>query len=107
MISTHVLDTSLGSPAAGVVVHLEKQLGAGWSKLARETTNNDGRIVFNSPAETGVYRLQFQVEDYFRKHKISAFFPSVPVIFSIRDTQRKYHVPLLLNPYGYSTYRGS
>lgn len=107
MISTHILDTSLGHPAAGVSVALEKQQGTGWSAVASERTNSDGRIAFACPPEAGTYRLQFQLEDYFQKQKTQAFFPSATVLFRITDTSRRYHVPLLLNPYGYSTYRGS
>src|SRR5580704_3450632 len=102
MISTHVLDTCLGSPAAGILVELEKESGGSWSRLASETTNADGRIVFNCPAEAGLYRLHFQTDAYFKRNKLTGFFPSVPVMFSITDLSRKYHVPLLLNPYGYS-----
>lgn len=107
MISTHILDTSLGHPAANVTVQLEKQDGKKWLPVATEKTNQDGRISFSNEAEAGTYRLQFWVEDYFKSHKQTPFFSLVPVIFTITDTKRKYHVPLLLNPYGYSTYRGS
>lgn len=107
MISTHVLDTSLGNPAAGVSVLLEKKTGNDWVAISQETTNADGRIVFQCPYEAGTYRLLFQTDAYFAKNKIQSFFTLVPVLFEIKDTTRKYHVPLLLNPYGYSTYRGS
>lgn len=107
MMSTHVLDTSLGNPASGVQVQLEKQSGNDWTQLASETTNADGRIVFQCPYEAGTYRLIFQVDAYFKKNQIASFFTVIPVTFQITDTTRKYHVPLLLNPYGYSTYRGS
>jgi 5-hydroxyisourate hydrolase len=107
MISTHILDTSLGHPAANVTVDLEKKEGEKWKLIATEKTNQDGRIAFVHPPEGGTYRLQFHVEDYFKKNNHIPFFTLVPVIFSLSDTQRKYHVPLLLNPYGYSTYRGS
>lgn len=107
MISTHILDTSLGHPASGVTVQLEKKDGSSWDILATEKTNPDGRIAFSSAAEEGSYRLQFFVEDYFKQQKQTPFFPLVQVQFDISDTGRKYHVPLLLNPFGYSTYRGS
>lgn len=107
MISTHILDTSLGNPAAQVPVVLEKKSGTSWSVLANEKTNNDGRIVFATAAEAGIYRLTFQVEDYFKKNNLQPFFLDAPVTFHITDTHRKYHIPLLLNPFGYSTYRGS
>lgn len=103
MISTHILDTSLGNPASGVKVILEKDNKA----LSSGATNNDGRIVFDIPYEPGVYKLTFEIEDYFKKQGIDPFFMNTPIIFKITNTQRKYHVPLLLNPYGLSTYRGS
>ncbi|MGE3262339.1 MAG: hydroxyisourate hydrolase [Bacteriovoracia bacterium] len=107
MISTHILDTSLGNPAAQVTVQLEKKDGGSWDILATEKTNADGRIAFDCALEAGGYRLQFFVDDYFKKNNVKPFFTIVPVHFEISDTKRKYHVPLLLNPYGYSTYRGS
>lgn len=107
MISTHVLDTSLGRPAAGVWVELDRKSGDDWTSVDRQASNSDGRIVFNDQAAAGTYRLQFHLDDYFRKNQITPFFTIAPVIFQISDLTRKYHVPLLLNPYGYSTYRGS
>lgn len=107
MISTHVLDTSQGNPAQGVSVQLERQSGSDWKLVAREQTNADGRIVFDCPYEAGTYRLIFQTDAYFAAKGIHTFFTVVPVTFQITDTARKYHVPLLLNPYGYTTYRGS
>lgn len=107
MISTHILDTSLGHPAEGVSVYLETKEGEKWKPIANEKTNADGRIAFACPANPGTYRLIFRVESYFKKNKVTPFFTKIPVIFQIVDTKRKYHVPLLLNPYGYSTYRGS
>lgn len=108
MISTHVLDTSRGNPAAGVTVTLEKKSsGENFTKIGQAETNADGRIVFDCPYEAGTYRLVFQADGYFKKNQISSFFTVIPVSFEITDVTRKYHVPLLLNPYGYSTYRGS
>lgn len=107
MISTHVLDTSKGVPAKDVHVTLEKHNGSVWTVLFEDKTNADGRIVFNTPAIAGDYRLIFDIVDYFKKNNQESFFLDTPVAFKITDTNRKYHVPLLLNPYGYSTYRGS
>lgn len=107
MISTHILDTSLGHPAAGVPVELARKSGSEWQTVATDKTNADGRIAFSAAFEKGSYRLLFQTEDYLRKNGGQIFFPAVQVEFVITDTARKYHVPLLLNPYGYSTYRGS
>lgn len=107
MISTHILDTHKGEPAPDVQVVLQKKDGDNWTDLKTDTTNNDGRIVFDCSKEKGLYRLIFEVEAYFNKSNQEHFFPTVPVIFNIQNTDRKYHVPLLLNPYGFSTYRGS
>lgn len=107
MISTHILDTSVGMPAPGVEVKLEKYDGKSWQAVDANKTNDDGRIAFNCPAEQGVYRLIFEVDQYFETRQVENFFLRTPVTFKITDTNRKYHVPLLLNPFGYSTYRGS
>lgn len=107
MISTHILDTSLGRPAESVIVTLEKKIGDAWTTIKNDQTNSDGRIVFDCPYEAGQYRLTFQIENYFKKQNVSSFFMSVPVAFNVTDINRKYHIPLLLNPFGYSTYRGS
>lgn len=107
MISTHILDTSLGVTAKEVRVELAKYENDKWQVISAEKTDSDGRINFNCSQEPGVYRLKFEVEDYFMKNKITPFFLVAPVVFKIVDTNRKYHIPLLLNPYGYSTYRGS
>lgn len=105
MISTHILDTTKGLPASGVSVVLEKHQESGWTEIGKEKTNTDGRIVFQCPKEQGVYRLTFCIEEYYETEE--HFFMNTPIIFQIKNTERKYHVPLLLNPYGYSTYRGS
>jgi 5-hydroxyisourate hydrolase len=107
MISTHILDTSTGNPASGVLVSLEKQVEGVWKGLQKEKTNGDGRIAFDCPREAGDYRLTFGVAEYFRAQQKTPFFLDVPVSFEISDTGRKYHIPLLLSPYGFSTYRGS
>jgi hydroxyisourate hydrolase len=107
MISTHILDTSLGMPAKDVRVVLEKFDGSTWVVLFTDKTNIDGRIVFGTLAISGNYRLTFDTVEYFKKNNQDSFFLDTPVAFKITDTNRKYHVPLLLNPYGYSTYRGS
>ncbi|PCJ83464.1 MAG: hydroxyisourate hydrolase [Flavobacteriales bacterium] len=110
-ITTHVLDTSKGKPAEGISILLEKPTGEGnWEKIAEGITNSDGRISDllgeNETLEPGVYRLIFQTGDYFATNDLNSFYPEVPIIFETCDTEH-YHVPLLLNPYGYSTYRGS
>lgn len=107
MISTHILDTSVGNPAADVKVTLEILEGNEWSEIITGVTNSDGRFVFENDNSPGKYRINFFTEEYFQKSKTECFFLQTPVAFKITDTNRKYHVPLLVNPFGYSTYRGS
>lgn len=112
LITTHVLDTSRGRPAVGVRVslafHEEK---ASWTALADGVTNSDGRISDFLPESTklatGVYRLTFDTASYFQDSGVEGFYPSIVITFQIRDPAAHYHVPVLLSPYGYSTYRGS
>lgn len=111
-ITTHVLDTARGRPAEGIVVRLERREETGaWSELARGTTDADGRINGllrdGAPLAAGTYQLRFATADYFAALGARGFYPEVPVIFRIDDPSGHYHVPLLLCPYGYSTYRGS
>jgi 5-hydroxyisourate hydrolase len=111
-ISTHVLDTSTGSPAGGVLIKLERNTpGTGWTLLTEALTDTSGRagqlIPANDHLHAGSYRLRFDVETYFADQQKETFFPEVTIQFEIRDDQSHYHVPLLLSPYGYSTYRGS
>ena len=105
MISTHILDTSVGLPAANVAVLLEKKVSTNWAKVGEGRTNSDGRHAFDCPFESGDYRLTFMIEDYFQGRE--SFFLDTSILFRVKDAARKYHVPLLLNPYGLSTYRGS
>jgi len=107
MISTHILDQMLGLPAANVKVSLDKRENDTWKQIDEQLTNDDGRISFSSPSTEGVYRLTFDIDPYFKKLNQEHFFLRTPLIFQVKDPKRKYHVPLLLNPYGYSTYRGS
>ena len=110
-ITTHVLDTALGQPAEGIAASLEMLVGEHWKELASGSTNGDGRIGDLLPPshklERGVYRMTFQTASYFRKKNAAGFYPYVPVVFEVRDTSAHYHIPLLLSPFGYSTYRGS
>ena len=108
-ITTHVLDTSLGQPAAGVPVTLDAREGAaGWKLLGRGATDADGRLrnLAPGPLPAGTYRLTFDTRSYFESRRTASFYPEVAVVFEVRDAA-KYHVPLLISPYGYSTYRGS
>ena len=105
-LSTHVLDTSLGKPAAGVTVVLESVAG---EALGDGITDGDGRVGSIGPVrlESGDYRLRFASGGYFAAQGVEAFYPEVVVVFTIADAAQHYHVPVLLNPFGYSTYRGS
>lgn len=106
-ISTHILDTAKGNPADGVSITLQKQTGKSWAEVGKGATNADGRCSFEAPGEGGNYQLLFHVESYLKKNASAAFYTEIPVVFKIEDTGRKYHIPLLLSPFGYSTYRGS
>jgi 5-hydroxyisourate hydrolase len=105
-ISTHVLDTSLGRPATGVAVTLEQ--GPDWTEVGSGRTGDDGRIAeLGSPRARGDYRLRFDTGAYFGTAGAAAFFPEVTVQFTVERPEEHHHVPLLLSPFGYSTYRGS
>jgi 5-hydroxyisourate hydrolase len=110
-ISTHVLDTSLGRPAANVKVVLDSQTTAGtWTEAGRSATNADGRCKDLSSAKSltpGIYRLTFDTAAYFSARKIESLYPQVIIVFEIKNAEEHHHIPLLLSPYGYSTYRGS
>ncbi len=110
-ITTHILDISAGVPAIGVPVKLERETAEGWEVIGNGTTDDDGRLsnLLGSKAilQTGNYRLTFDTETYFAIQQIEGFYPQVTVAFTVRDAAQHYHVPLLLNPFGYSTYRGS
>lgn len=109
-ITTHILDTTKGQPAADVTVALFQQTGRSWRKLARGVTNADGRIIDLVPHETvlewGIYKLKFFTEEYFARDGTVTFYPFVEICFDVTGADH-YHVPLLLNPFGYATYRGS
>lgn len=110
-ITTHVLDTSQGKPAAGMIVELDLLKESAWQSIGQGTTDADGRISDllppNHKLTKGIYRLTFQTRAYFEKKTPGYFYPFIPILFEIKDTDAHYHVPLLLNPFGYSTYRGS
>ena len=102
-ISTHVLDTAKGKPAANVAITLEIDRG-GWTVIASGVTNDDGRLnLVDDPPEPATYRIIFDTGAY----DSNGFFPRVTIEFAVRGGAPHYHVPLLLSPYGYSTYRGS
>jgi 5-hydroxyisourate hydrolase len=110
-ITTHVLDISIGRPAAGVPVILEiEKTGGGWKELSRGATDSDGRLrhlLAPGSLVDGTYRLTFETAQYFRSRKTEGLYPQVSIVFQVRDAKQNYHIPLLLSPFGYSTYRGS
>jgi 5-hydroxyisourate hydrolase len=109
MISTHVLDTSLGHPAAGITVRLFRIRGDARELIATGRTDSDGRIspIFGGELEAGIYELLYSAAEYFHATKTPTFFDDIPVRFAMTPTKHKLHIPLLLAPFGYSTYRGS
>lgn len=109
-ITTHVLDTAAGKPAAGINVTLERQDKKAWKLIGKGKTDADGRLktlMQEGKLPAGNYRLTFAVESYFKKQKVPSFYQQIPIQFQIKGPSQHYHVPLLLNPFGYSTYRGS
>ena len=110
-LSVHVLNLQDGLPSADVRVTLEQQTGNSWTLLNSGTTNAQGRIPALYPEsktlEKGTYRVTFKTGDWFRAHNAPTFFPEVPVIFAVDGAVAHYHIPLLLSPYGFSTYRGN
>jgi 5-hydroxyisourate hydrolase len=111
-ITTHILDTSTGRPVAGVDVVLEVQRSPGeWAPVGRGTTDAYGRLrtlmPAGTPLEPATYRLVFHTKPYFQRSDTTTFYPHVVVVFDVGGGEAHYHVPLLLSPFGYSTYRGS
>jgi 5-hydroxyisourate hydrolase len=118
-LSTHVLDAALGQPAAGLSVRLDSATEHGWTTLAETRTDEDGRVreafagvdlgdANEADGAVGRYRLVFDTGEYFAARGVKEFFyPEVAVCFTVTDPAAHYHVPLLLSPFSYSTYRGS
>jgi 5-hydroxyisourate hydrolase len=111
-ISTHVLDTAKGKPAAGVPVRLERQDSSGkWAPVGEAQTNQDGRCAQLLPdgatLAEGVYRLTFDTASYFAACGTDGLYPVVEIVFRVRSGESHFHIPLLLSPNGYTTYRGS
>ena len=111
-ITTHVLDTAKGCPARGVPVVLEcRETSGRWREVAKGTTNGDGRLTDLLPPafklKRGVYRLTFETAAYFRSCGTRTFYPWATVAFTVQEPREHFHVPLLLSPFGFSTYRGS
>lgn len=110
-ITSHVLDTTLGRPAAGVPVVLEHETEKGWKTLGKGATNSDGRITTLLPdgaiLREGKYRLLFDTAAYSAAQKEQPFYPQICIIFRVADGSQHYHIPVLLSRFGYTTYRGS
>jgi 5-hydroxyisourate hydrolase len=110
VITTHVLDTAEGQPARGVPVRLERLEGDHWHLIGAGETDDDGRLrtlTPPGPVATGRYRIAFDTGAYFAAEGIEGFFPVAEIQFVVRDGAAHHHVPLLLSPFGYTTYRGS
>jgi 5-hydroxyisourate hydrolase len=103
-VSAHVLDATLGAPAAGVTVSLVRESAGGWEAIESGSTDSGGRHRFEARTPPGVYRLVFGTGGYFAARGAAAFYPEVTITFTV--TEGHYHVPLLLSPFAYSTYRG-
>jgi 5-hydroxyisourate hydrolase len=109
-ITTHVLDTSTGRPAANITAILEFQIAGSWKQLGEGKTDGDGRLkglLGLAKLEAGVYCLTFATGEYFAAREVEPLYPHVSIVFEVRDAAQHYHIPLLLSPFGYSTYRGS
>ncbi len=111
-ITTHILNTSKGRPAANVDVQLLVQRETAWETLGKERTDTDGRTGFvpadvNGHLQAGNYKIKFFTEQYFKEQKIDTFYPWVEIAFKLPDNTGHYHIPLLISPFGFTTYRGS
>lgn len=110
-ISTHVLDISHGRPGSGVDVTLEFRTATGWEVKGRDTTDDDGRIsrLLSEEEELvkGTYRVTFDTGSYYRLKGQECFYPQVVIVFEVTRADEHYHIPLLLNAFGYTTYRGN
>jgi len=109
-LTTHILDTMKGKPAEGISVYLFQQHADEWTEVTLASTNPDGRIPNllqkDVLLEPGVYKMRFDTQPYFERQSLPTFYPFVEITFTITGNEH-YHIPLLLSPFGYSTYRGS
>jgi 5-hydroxyisourate hydrolase len=110
-ISTHILDTALGRPAAGVPIALARMTNGEWSTLNETTTDADGRckhlLPETSALQPGIYRVHFETLTYHKQHQLNGLYPYVEIVFTVSEGEQHYHIPLLLTANGYTTYRGS
>ncbi len=109
-ITTHILDTAKGKPAAGIRISIYQGANDEWTEIIWGVTNTDGRITdllkSDVTLQRGIYKLRFETKDYFDKEQIPTFYPYIEIVFDLTGDEH-YHIPLLLNPFGYTTYRGS
>ena len=111
-ISTHILDVAQGKPAGEVPVRLERRESGGeWARLGSSQTNNDGRcdqlLPEGEDLHPGLYRLAFDTATYHHAQNVEGLYPIVEITFQVREGDSRFHIPLLLSPHGYTTYRGS
>ena len=110
-ISTHILDTALGRPAAEVPVTLAVMANGSWSLINDAVTDADGRckqlLPPTPPLQAGIYRVHFETAAYFERNRVEGLYPYVEIVFAVSDKEQHYHIPLLLTANGYTTYRGS
>ena len=110
-ISTHILDTSLGRPAANVPVALSLMTEGTWTLLNEAATDSDGRcknlLPESQSLQPGMYRIRFETSEYYRRNQLIGLYPYVEIVFTVSSAQQHYHIPLLLTANGYTTYRGS
>jgi len=109
-LSTHILDTALGRPAADVLLELAQLDDGDWLDIGAGITDADGRcktLLGETPLEAATYRIRFATADYFASQSLSALYPYVDIVFTVTDPAQHYHIPLLLTANGYTTYRGS
>jgi 5-hydroxyisourate hydrolase len=108
-LSSHVLDGTRGRPAVGVWVRWDERVGDAWKPVASAVTDEDGRVTDwgGASPELGTHRVVFGSGEYFAARGVDTFYPEVVVVFEVTDAEQHHHVPLLLSPFAYSTYRGS
>jgi 5-hydroxyisourate hydrolase len=108
-LSSHVLDGTRGRPAVGVSVRWDQLVGDEWKQVASAVTDEDGRVTDwgGASPDRGIHRVVFGSGDYFAARQVETFYPEVAVVFEVTDPEQHHHVPLLLSPFAYSTYRGS
>ncbi|HEY5381974.1 MAG TPA: hydroxyisourate hydrolase [Acidobacteriaceae bacterium] len=109
-LSTHILDTALGRPAANIALTLSQQTQDDWQEIGHGTTDADGRcrtLLGDHPLEAATYKIRFATANYFATQKLTSLYPYVEIVFTVADSMQHHHIPLLLAANGYTTYRGS